>query len=135
MYHNAIVCVCGLDWTLNRDFRRFLVSNESLRLDFSPPLHHAVGYVLIRCSFFFVTDLAWARLLLFLAGKFAITISYTVMYVYNAELFPTQLRHSLLGACVMFGQIGSILAPQTPLLVRETWFDGFIKHQHFQAQW
>ncbi|XP_021942801.1 organic cation transporter protein-like isoform X1 [Zootermopsis nevadensis] len=60
--------------------------------------------------------LEWVRLLLFLAGKFAITISYTVMYVYNAELFPTQLRHSLLGACVMFGQIGSILAPQTPLL-------------------
>jgi hypothetical protein len=65
-----------------------------------------------------VTGFDWVRLLLFLAGKFAITISYTVMYVYNAELFPTQLRHSLLGACVMFGQIGSILAPQTPLLVR-----------------
>jgi hypothetical protein len=89
--------------------------------------------MLIQRSFFFVTDLEWARLLLFLAGKFAITISYTVMYVYNAELFPTQLRHSLLGACVMFGQIGSILAPQTPLLVRKTWFDGFTKHQHFKA--
>ena len=82
-----------------------------------------------------MTDLEWARLLLFLAGKFAITISYTVMYVYNAELFPTQLRHSLLGACVMFGQIGSILAPQTPLLVSKTWFDGFTKHQHFKAQY
>ncbi|XP_023709170.1 organic cation transporter protein isoform X4 [Cryptotermes secundus] len=65
---------------------------------------------------FLPPGLDWVRLLLFLAGKFAITISYTVMYVYNAELFPTQLRHSLLGACVMFGQIGSILAPQTPLL-------------------
>ncbi|XP_069690613.1 organic cation transporter protein-like [Periplaneta americana] len=65
---------------------------------------------------FLPPELEWARLLLFLAGKFAITISYTVMYVYNAELFPTELRHSLLGACAMFGQIGSILAPQTPLL-------------------
>ncbi|PSN47342.1 Organic cation transporter protein [Blattella germanica] len=67
---------------------------------------------------FLPPGLHWARLLLYSLGKFSITISYTVMYVLNAELFPTELRHSLLGACAMFGQIGSILAPQTPLLER-----------------
>ncbi|KAE8751502.1 hypothetical protein FOCC_FOCC001749 [Frankliniella occidentalis] len=55
-------------------------------------------------------------LTMFMIGKFAITISFAVVYVYTAELFPTNVRHSLLGYCSMFGRIGSMLAPQTPLL-------------------
>lgn len=31
-------------------------------------------------------------------------------------MFPTNLRHSLLGTCAMFGRVGSIISPQTPLL-------------------
>ncbi|KDR22929.1 Organic cation transporter protein, partial [Zootermopsis nevadensis] len=57
-----------------------------------------------------------AKLVVFLAGKFAITIAFTVVYVFTAELFPTELRHSMLGTCSMVGRIGSIIAPQTPLL-------------------
>ncbi|GLH00664.1 Organic cation transporter protein [Gryllus bimaculatus] len=60
----------------------------------------------------------WMRLVLFMAGKFGITISFTVMYVYATEMFPTQLRHSLLGTCSMFGGLGITVAPQTPLLSR-----------------
>ncbi|PSN36798.1 hypothetical protein C0J52_19390 [Blattella germanica] len=68
-------------------------------------------------SFAFIpTDMDWAQLVLFLAGKFAITISFTVVYVYTAEIFPTELRQSLLGVCATFGRIGSVIAPQTPLL-------------------
>lgn len=58
----------------------------------------------------------WLTLALFLIGKLAITTSFCVLYVYTAELFPTNLRHSLLGTCSMFGRIGLIIAPQTPLL-------------------
>ncbi|XP_026289553.1 solute carrier family 22 member 4 [Frankliniella occidentalis] len=58
----------------------------------------------------------YTRLTMFMIGKFAITISFAVVYVYTAELFPTNVRHSLLGYCSMFGRIGSMLAPQTPLL-------------------
>lgn len=58
----------------------------------------------------------WIALALFLIGKFSITIAFCVLYVYTAELFPTNLRHSLLGICSMFGRIGLIIAPQTPLL-------------------
>ncbi|XP_069682753.1 organic cation transporter protein-like isoform X2 [Periplaneta americana] len=74
----------------------------------------------ISCiSFAFVpTDMEWMQMLLFLAGKFSITISFTVVYVYTAEMFPTELRHSLLGVCAMVGRIGSMIAPQTPLLER-----------------
>lgn len=57
------------------------------------------------------------KIFLYLFGKFCITIAFTVVYVYTTELFPTQLRHSLLGTCSMFGRMGSIVAPQTPLLV------------------
>lgn len=64
------------------------------------------------------TDILWVRLLLYMAGKFGITISFTVMYVYATEMFPTQLRHSLLGTCSMFGGLGITVAPQTPLLSR-----------------
>lgn len=44
-------------------------------------------------------------------------MAFATIYVYTAELFPTTLRHSLLGICSMTGRVGSILSPQTPLLV------------------
>lgn len=57
------------------------------------------------------------RLLLFFIGKCAISVSFYVLYVYTTELYPTFLRQSLMGLCSAFGFIGSMLAPQTPLLV------------------
>lgn len=63
-------------------------------------------------------ETSWLRLTLYLLGKFSITVAFTVLYVYTAELFPTSLRHSLLATCSMFGRIGSMVAPQTPLLAR-----------------
>lgn len=56
-------------------------------------------------------------LTLYILAKCSITVSFTVLYVYTAELFPTSLRHSLLSFCSMIGRIGAIAAPQTPLLV------------------
>ncbi|XP_025416341.1 organic cation transporter-like protein [Sipha flava] len=53
---------------------------------------------------------------LYLIGKFAITVSFVILYMYTAEMFPTEIRHSLLGICSMFGRFGSMLAPQIPLL-------------------
>lgn len=57
------------------------------------------------------------RLLLFFVGKCSISVSFYVLYVYTTELYPTFLRQSLMGICSAFGFIGSMLAPQTPLLV------------------
>lgn len=56
-------------------------------------------------------------LALFFLGKLAITFAFNSMYVFSAELFPTRVRSSALGACSLLGRLGSILAPQTPLLV------------------
>lgn len=65
------------------------------------------------------------RLLLFFIGKCSISVSFYVLYVYTTELYPTFLRQSLMGICSAFGFIGSMLAPQTPLLVR-IYFSTFI---------
>lgn len=62
---------------------------------------------------------SYAPLLLYMAGKLCITMAFATVYVFTAELFPTTLRHSLLGICSMTGRVGSILSPQTPLLVSQ----------------
>lgn len=58
------------------------------------------------------------ELSLFFVGKAAITVSFTVLYVFTSEMFPTSVRNSLVLICSMVGRIGSMAAPQTPLLVR-----------------
>lgn len=63
------------------------------------------------------TDADSMKLILFILGKVGVTISFTVLYVFTSELFPTYLRHSFMNACSTFGSIGSMIAPQTVLLV------------------
>lgn len=65
-----------------------------------------------------VAGLSWLTTLLYLAGKVAITQAFSGIYMYTSELFPTHARHSLLGFCSTVGRVGSIVAPQMPLLVR-----------------
>ncbi|XP_017484751.1 PREDICTED: organic cation transporter protein [Rhagoletis zephyria] len=59
---------------------------------------------------------AAAELVLFLIGKLAITCSFQILYFFTSEIFPTNVRNSLLSFCSMVGRIGSMLAPQAPLL-------------------
>ncbi|CAH2084351.1 unnamed protein product [Euphydryas editha] len=63
-------------------------------------------------------SMPWLATLLYLVGKIGITQALSGIYMYTSELFPTHARHSLLGFCSMIGSIGSIVAPQMPLLVR-----------------
>lgn len=53
-----------------------------------------------------------------MASKLGISVAFTVVYMLTAEIFPTQMRATLLAMCSMIGRIGSMLAPQTTLLVR-----------------
>ncbi|XP_017772586.1 PREDICTED: organic cation transporter protein-like [Nicrophorus vespilloides] len=62
------------------------------------------------------TDYHWVQLTVYLLGKFGATAAFTVIYIITSEIFPTPLRHSLMGACSMFGRIGSMVSPQMPLL-------------------
>ncbi|KAH8325279.1 hypothetical protein KR067_001536 [Drosophila pandora] len=58
------------------------------------------------------------ELVLFLVGKLTITASFQVLYFFASEIYPTNLRNSLLSFCSMMGRFGSMLAPQTPLLAK-----------------
>ncbi|CAG2111630.1 unnamed protein product [Medioppia subpectinata] len=44
-------------------------------------------------------------------GKSNISASYTLMYIYSAEIFPTVVRSTGIGLCQMFSRIGGIIAP------------------------
>ncbi|XP_012545992.1 organic cation transporter protein isoform X2 [Bombyx mori] len=57
---------------------------------------------------------------LFFMGKLASAQSYATVYLYTSELFPTYTRNTMHAVCSSVGRIGSILAPQTPLL-RQFW--------------
>ncbi|XP_037549538.1 solute carrier family 22 member 13 [Nematolebias whitei] len=46
-----------------------------------------------------------------MVGKFGITGSFAVIYVYTAELFPTVVRQTGIGVCGMFARLGGVLAP------------------------
>lgn len=45
------------------------------------------------------------------------TFSYNIVYIYTSELFPTYTRNSMHAICSAMGRVGSLIAPQTPLLV------------------
>ncbi|RXN39023.1 solute carrier family 22 member 5-like protein [Labeo rohita] len=46
-----------------------------------------------------------------MAGKFGFTMSFTVVYIYTAELYPTVLRNLGIGMCSSAARVGSITAP------------------------
>lgn len=67
--------------------------------------------------FFFYLDNSKINLIMWLIGKFAITNSYTAIFVYSSELFPTNIRNGCIGLCSCTSQIGSSLAPTIRLMV------------------
>uniref|UniRef100_A0A6P7FGR1 Solute carrier family 22 member 1-like n=1 Tax=Diabrotica virgifera virgifera TaxID=50390 RepID=A0A6P7FGR1_DIAVI len=70
---------------------------------------------------FIPQDIQWLRLSLYLVGKCSSTVTYTVIFIYTTEMFPTTCRHSMLSICGMMGRLGSLIAPQIPLMVSR-WF-------------
>ena len=49
-------------------------------------------------------------------GKFCIAASFTFVYIYSAELFPTVIRNIGMGVASSSARIGSMLAPFVVLL-------------------
>ncbi|XP_033115530.1 organic cation transporter protein-like [Anneissia japonica] len=68
----------------------------------------------------FLTDPGVFRVAVAMAGKFAITAAFSIVYIYSAELFPTPVRSAGMGLASMSGRLGSILSPLA-LLMTEIW--------------
>lgn len=66
---------------------------------------------------FYISEKSWLTIVFFLAGKFMASFSFNIIYIYTSELFPTYTRNSMHALCSSVGRIGSIIAPQVPLLV------------------
>ncbi|XP_072938190.1 organic cation transporter protein-like [Epargyreus clarus] len=72
---------------------------------------------LILINYGFIPAGNWSTTF-YLGGKFFITLAYNSLYVFAAEVFPTNYRTTLLAICSTLGRTGSALAPQTPLLAK-----------------
>ena len=68
-------------------------------------LHH----VLLQCCGAGY-DVAATMMAMF--GKLSITVAYSLVYVYAAEIFPTESRNIGLSTSSMSARLGSIVAPQ-----------------------
>ncbi|XP_021192618.3 organic cation transporter protein [Helicoverpa armigera] len=68
-------------------------------------------------------DMFGLSLTVYLIGKSSISAVVTSLYMYTAELYPTQCRHNLFAYSSMVGRIGSITAPLTPAIGAATFDD------------
>lgn len=55
----------------------------------------------------------------FFTGMCSISCAFSVLYIFTAEIWPTNLRNTLMNICSMLGRIGAMLSPLTPLLVSD----------------
>ncbi|XP_061596475.1 solute carrier family 22 member 4-like [Cololabis saira] len=55
--------------------------------------------------------LIYLAITLEMMGKFAVTLAFAIVYPYSAELYPTVLRNTAIGACSMASRVGSIISP------------------------
>lgn len=87
-----------------------------------------LGRRLTQCYSFLITGISslififaddknyYLQLFVYLFGKFGATAAFTIIYIITSEVFPTPMRHSMMGVCSMIGRIGSMVSPQMPLL-------------------
>lgn len=64
----------------------------------------------IIASTFVPNEYKVISLLLFIVAKCTITCAFSSLYVFTAELWPTNLRNTLMNLCSMIGRVGGMLA-------------------------
>ncbi|XP_041374429.1 organic cation transporter protein-like [Gigantopelta aegis] len=54
---------------------------------------------------------SWITVTLSMIGRFGATAAFAAIYVFSAELFPTPLRNSAMGASSLCGRVGGMISP------------------------
>ncbi|XP_062407014.1 organic cation transporter protein [Sardina pilchardus] len=76
----------------------------------------SVGGLACLLTIFIPDDLSIIRTALAMVGKFGITASLSIIYVYSAEVFPTVVRQTGIGMGSMCARAGGVIAPTIYLL-------------------
>ncbi|KAG7460683.1 hypothetical protein MATL_G00201380 [Megalops atlanticus] len=76
----------------------------------------AVGGLACLLTIFIPDELSVLRTVLAMIGKFGITASLSIVYVYSAEIFPTVVRQNGIGMSSMCARAGGVIAPVIYLL-------------------
>ncbi|XP_067274675.1 solute carrier family 22 member 6-A [Pseudorasbora parva] len=76
----------------------------------------AVGGLACLLTIFIPDDLSIIRTVLAMVGKFGITASLSIVYIYSAEVFPTVIRQNGIGMGSMCARAGGVIAPIIYLL-------------------
>ncbi|XP_016362737.1 organic cation transporter protein-like isoform X1 [Sinocyclocheilus anshuiensis] len=76
----------------------------------------AVGGLACLLTIFIPDDLSVFRTVLAMVGKFGITASLSIVYIYSAEVFPTVIRQNGIGMGSMCARAGGVIAPIIYLL-------------------
>ncbi|XP_023152726.1 organic cation transporter protein isoform X2 [Amphiprion ocellaris] len=76
----------------------------------------AVGGTACLLTIFIPSELSNVKTVLAMIGKFGITASLSIIYVYSAEVFPTVIRQNGIGIGSMCARTGGVLAPMMYLL-------------------
>ncbi|XP_076836672.1 organic cation/carnitine transporter 2-like isoform X1 [Brachyhypopomus gauderio] len=71
----------------------------------------SLGGTVLLFVHFIPQHLSYVAILLEMLGKFGVTIAFAIIYAFTAELYPTILRNTAMGACSMASRVGSISAP------------------------
>lgn len=75
-----------------------------------------VALIAVALAWEFAPDQGILIIILTCIGKFGVTGSYTVIYMYTPELFPTNLRNVGMGVGYFCARIGGMLSPFAELL-------------------
>ncbi|XP_063631320.1 solute carrier family 22 member 1-like [Cydia splendana] len=59
----------------------------------------------------------WLSITVYLSGKLMSSFYLSITYIFTSELFPTSTRNSMHALCSSVGRLGSVVAPQMPLLM------------------
>lgn len=69
-------------------------------------------------------QMTWRTALIILVastGKAFSAAAFGSIYVYTVRMYPTAVRNTMYAACVSFGRVGSLIAPQVNLLRFYVW--------------